>query len=109
MGIFHKTDSESLGLVEYLPLYNPNQSNIIKENTLQVRIFPNPTHDYVQVEGKASKYSLQFYSLNGQMAREFHCKNREKISTTSLQPGIYMVRIQSNRGEHTTRKVVITE
>jgi hypothetical protein len=79
-------------------------------------VFPNPAKgdviiSYVPLSNERTTISI--WDVQGKMISEYHYNQNEKgrismqrISTASLQPGIYLVRYQ-NGGQTITKKLVI--
>ena len=71
----------------------------------QIRLYPNPADDFVNVEGleHEQNYICEFYTLTGK--KEFEAENQSKINVNTLPPGIYFVKVISGSTAY-TRKFV---
>lgn len=74
-----------------------------------VRVFPNPTHGDVFVEGKALQ-QVQLFSIAGELinvdAHELP-NNRIKLETHALPKGLYFVKITEKSGQEYTERLMI--
>ncbi len=63
-----------------------------------IRIYPNPSRDYLYSEafGKGDRYSI--FAINGQRMQEGRLNESSKISIQSLKSGTYILQLQSKRG-----------
>lgn len=84
--------------------YNPSQQDIIDGNceTLsveefqlnQVKIYPNPTTDYLTIDSEFEITKAQIYTLQGQKITSH--SNQNKIDVSSLSNGMYFLKITDN-------------
>jgi len=74
-------------------------SSIEEKKSPQVKVFPNPTQDSWKVSSEIPLRSLFLYDLQGRLLHtSTPLKKRTEISTHSLSPGIYILRIETSRG-----------
>jgi hypothetical protein len=69
------------------------EGNILSEidHGMIVNVFPNPTKDYINIEGLASGVSYEIYSAQGSLVRT-DVYNEENIDVQDLPKGFYMVK-----------------
>jgi hypothetical protein len=59
-----------------------------------VQVFPNPTHDYLIVQGLESNQSARVFSLNGQLISTTPISTTEtKINVSDLPNGSYLLQV----------------
>jgi uncharacterized repeat protein (TIGR03803 family) len=64
-------------------------------------VYPNPAHDnlYVQLSSKAGEAAIQIFDMNGRLVSSniyrLAGKKNIAVNTSALQPGNYVVRVQS--------------
>lgn len=93
--------------------YNPTQQDIINGNcstlsvnefTLEtVKLHPNPTTDFINIQSNFDINSVEIYSLHGQ--KVLAIENKKTIDISSLSKGIYFLKVKTVKGE-ITKKVV---
>ena len=81
--------------------YNPTQQDIIDGNceTLsieefqlhQVKIYPNPTNDYLIIESEFEITGMEIYTLQGQKVASY--SNQNKIDIINLSNGVYFLKV----------------
>jgi hypothetical protein len=64
-------------------------------------LYPNPTSNSLHIQTEASIQSSEIYALNGQMIQQ-HGKE-QNIDVSGLNPGLYLIRIQTAQGVVTKR------
>lgn len=67
------------------------------ENELKnIRIFPNPTSDFITINAPKHGLNIQLFDLSGRIILEEKTKtNNHQISVSNLPAGIYIIRLQS--------------
>ncbi len=79
----------------------------VQHSSEAIRIYPNPAKDIITVEfpqkTKAS-FKIEINDMTGNLVLE--AENQEKINTSDLKNGVYMVTIKTDKG-NTTRKIII--
>ena len=70
-------------------------NNII--NDTEINVFPNPSTSFVNIELKENNKLLkvQVYQINGQLVLQ---ENKFKIDISSLEQGIYFLKISTQKG-----------
>lgn len=94
---------QDLGLVKYtLDLTTLGTGEIIS-NISDVTIYPNPTNGILNFNSKSEVQSIAIFDLSGRKISEF---NSNQINISSLPKGIYLIKISTEDGKTTTKKVV---
>lgn len=70
-----------------------------------IHLFPNPTRNQIQIEGVSSISSLYVVNMAGQRVLEFQSPGK-LIDVSSLQPGVYYMRIISEEDEYAIGKFI---
>ena len=70
---------------------------------LDVTIYPNPTDNYLFIEGNKNPISISIYNLLG--AEVISKSNTDKINVSELSNGVYVIRISDGIGQ-TDRKFI---
>ena len=73
-------------------------------NDFSVRVYPNPSHGMLYVEG-AALVGVEVYNVLGQRVLELH-GDIEKINVENLENGIYFVRLRGVSGERNMKLVI---
>lgn len=70
-----------------------------------IKVYPNPTIDYIVVSGINSSAKVEIYTITGQKVMETNFENEIRIPL-NLQSGIYLVKIVNDFSSITKRIVV---
>ncbi len=82
------------------------------EKTLQIKLFPNPAHNYIQVEFKEvlpESALLKIYDTTGRIVHEKNCKPCDNLKIINLQhfcSGLYLLQVHIN-DQFYTKKFMI--
>ncbi len=72
-----------------------------------VDIYPNPANSTVFFSGTEDISVIEIANLNGQLVKRFERLNTgTAMEISDLQPGIYLVMLQDNTGNSTTKKLI---
>jgi hypothetical protein len=78
-------------------------SNDFNQNNLKVAMYPNPVNDILNIALENEIKSVEIYNIQGQRVLQ---TNNKQIETSSLNSGIYMVRIEDTNGGIATQKLI---
>lgn len=81
-----------------------------RENDTKLTVYPNPTNSsiYVTIAG-FTKGTIDVYNITGALVWTSGSETTEgKIDVSNLTTGVYLVKIKSNNGTTTTRKLTVT-
>ena len=70
-------------------------------------IFPNPSTDYINIEGAIASYKIYGITGNLVMSNEKKYNNNVNISVSDFTSGIYFVRCVMQNGNIITKKIII--
>lgn len=59
----------------------------------QVKVYPTPAEDWVQIEMETSALKVFVSGIDGRLVREFNSPSANRIQVKDLQPGIYFLQI----------------
>lgn len=62
-----------------------------------IEIYPNPVNDRLHIESEQTPEKVQIFDLNGKVIKSLG--STKDISVADLQPGIYFIRIKTDKGE----------
>ena len=77
-----------------------------EHNQIEVKIYPNPATEYVQVNSESIE-RVEIYNMLGQQVfGQFYGDNHVVISTTGMAPGSYVVKVTTSNGS-SSKQVII--
>lgn len=80
---------------------NINESQIVESN---LKVYPSPTSNYLNLEGPKEDYSLQILNIQGQLFHELkNINGNQKIDVSFLPSGLYLINLKNNKGNKTIR------
>lgn len=79
--------------------------NPIKDQGEMIKVYPNPAVDQLTVESKSSNIEkIALYDLKGSLLySESSNTNRVNLSVSTLQPGVYILKVKTTEGTVTKR------
>jgi len=77
-------------------------------NTNTLEIYPNPSNDQITINSPVPIIQLSLLNSSGQEVRQMDIagENKIEINTSTLKPGIYLIRIKTVNGIVTKRVVI---
>jgi len=86
-------------VIDDVQLWEGVDATAINEKTMnqQVRIYPNPVDDMLQISSDLSMKSVRIYNISGQMVKEVR-NNFEQINVEELSSGMYILKVESQAG-----------
>ena len=70
----------------------------------EIRVYPNPAKDFVNIElGKQDAHG-KLYSLSGEKVKEFEEQNR--VSVQNLNPGVYVISIATDSKVYNSKLII---
>lgn len=84
---------------------NCNSLGINDINSLEFKVYPNPTTDIVNITTKENIVSYQVYDMGGKLLVEKNKldKKEVKVNLESYQKGIYLLNIKTNKRSYTQK------
>ena len=77
----------------------------VEENSCRYEIYPNPTNGNILVSG-ANINQVEVYNLCGQKVLSVNGEQNVNVDMSTLESGVYMVKVVDNNGKETVNKVV---
>lgn len=76
----------------------------------ELSVFPNPAGDHIRIEtgNVRPEDILKIFNEKGKLIRQMEtktCQNSQKINVSGLQPGIYIITLESEQGNFAVRFV----
>ena len=101
------TDGSATWELDDLMVYG-KRINGIGDNIVKVaNIYPNPATNFVNIDLEEEAI-VQLININGQMlSQESFKKGPNKVSTTTLSKGIYVLQIKYNDGSVLSKKLIV--
>ena len=78
-------------------------TNSSKNETVPINIFPNPSSDYVHINGDITITNINIYNISGQLVSS---GTATPLNISTLAPGIYVLQIKT-ADTHYTQKIVV--
>ncbi len=75
----------------------------------QWKLYPNPASDYFEIHWEDQHtFDLSLFDLTGRLLLQKTVRNTERISTSMLEKGIYILRLHNSKGEISgTKKLIV--
>jgi len=71
----------------------------IEEPTEELTVYPNPTHDFVNVSASLNYETASVYNINGQLIKNVSLGEEIRIDLSDLDGGTYFVKVSSSSGD----------
>lgn len=84
---------------------DPTLASTETEDNNKLKVYPNPTSDYLYITSDLEIKDIQISDLNGRIITNLDFQDN-KIDLTSLQTGIYFAKISDLNGKITTEKII---
>ena len=80
---------------------NVNESQIVESN---LKLYPSPSFNYLNLEGPKEDYCLQIFNIQGQLFHEMkNINGNQKIDVSFLPSGLYFINVNNNKVNQTIR------
>jgi hypothetical protein len=77
-----------------------------QDKTISIKIYPNPTQDYLKFDGDNEAADISIFSLNGQLIYALkNARRHTPIDVSTLKSGSYMIEIKN--GYHVFKQVFV--
>ncbi len=74
---------------------------------LHLKLYPNPTHQQFNLEANFKIVSLSLFNSLGQTVLEVNEYQNQSVDVSSLQPGLFWLKVNSEEGESWVEKLVV--
>jgi hypothetical protein len=78
-------------------------AEVSKDKSIEVKIYPNPTHENITIRVKGGLDKYEIYTVSGQKISE---GNSDTVSMNGFIPGTYLIKIQTKDKKIITEKVI---
>ena len=114
LGIVHMMQNPLDGYIYYCNIFNGTIHRLVNNNVLDLtnnsvetlRLYPNPTSNYIQFKGIKELSEVKIYSTSGQELLSFSTSSQQSHKI-NLPNGVYLVEVKS--GENKLVKKLIIE
>lgn len=93
-------NTDPLGLLTFYngaaPIEDPISTGVTNTSLTNIRIYPNPTQDYINIESPSIIEQITLYNVLGNEVLRVEQAN--KINVGELSPGIYNIKIVTDNG-----------
>ena len=96
--------SESNMVIDYVKVYQNSSLTAEEKNAKLFKVFPNPANDLITVSSLQKIDRLRLYNTLGQLVKENFNSTTIKVST--IDPGIYILKIESGVSIE-TKKILV--
>ena len=80
---------------------NVNESQIVESN---LKVYPSPSFNYLNLVGPKEDYCLQIFNIQGQLFHEMkNINGNQKIDVSLLPSGLYFINVYYNKVNQTLR------
>lgn len=109
---FMYLDEYFMQRLHYIKLVRPQTLSTNEFSPPQIKLFPNPTNDWLTIEYDASILSsaITIYDISGGKVKQLSTdiKNQQHtVDVSDLTPGVYFVEINDNIGNSVYEKFVV--
>jgi hypothetical protein len=78
---------------------NVNESQIVESN---LKVYPSPSFNYLNLDGPKEDYCLQIFNIQGQLFHEMkNINGNQKIDVSFLPSGLYFLNVNYNKRNQT--------
>ncbi|REE24861.1 putative secreted protein (Por secretion system target) [Winogradskyella pacifica] len=67
----------------------------IEEPTQQIKVYPNPSTDFIQVNGMSEEFEYSIFDITGKEVMKGQSKNQNRVDISNLVKGTYFINIES--------------
>ena len=106
-GILDPGFSQANMLIDYVKIYQESSTDIVSINVdeIDVKVFPNPSWDIVNVETQTQPVTVQLFDMQGR-EQEVLIDKKLKIDVSALKSGIYFLVLTFDK-ELKVEKIVV--
>ena len=65
----------------------------LENTTIGVSLYPNPTHDELQIRNVTGNQVVNIYALDGRLLKSFQVSGSQSVDISDLPSGMYLVNI----------------
>jgi hypothetical protein len=91
--------------VEFLGSWGPHNINVNNIKYKQIRIYPNPFNDYIQIEGVQQDVPFIIKDLTGKLVSMGISNSKVIYNLTNIESGIYFLELETELGIQTFKLI----
>lgn len=80
-----------VSIIEKITFTNALATQEIGANEKNLKLYPNPSSDFIRLQSASKSISVKIYNLGGQMVLSGIYKSDENINVSKLEKGVYLV------------------
>ena len=80
-------------------------TGVIETTLPDIHIFPNPSADWIQIDGLKETSHIQIFDIAGKLVLSQECQIEETINISDLNTGMYIVHVQNSEGVFSTKLI----
>jgi hypothetical protein len=85
----------------------PISDEEILESSNQLKIYPNPANNYINILSVEDVVDIKVYSLQGKLMLQQQITNGEKLNVLDIPDGMYILYITDRKGNINTHKISV--
>jgi len=81
-----------------------------KPSEKYLTLFPNPTSDFLIIDGVANIYNATIFNINGKASRNLivqNLPNKAIIDLDGVKPGLHLIKLQTDKKMISTYKIIV--
>ena len=82
--------------------------SVTEEQIIKIRLYPNPTEDFIKIQSAENIKSIYIYNITGQIIKKLEGLNSKdiKIDVKNFTKGLYFFKFSSNKGTMVKRVII---
>lgn len=80
-----------VSIIEKITFNNALATQEIGANEKNLKLYPNPSSDFIRIKSESKSISVKIYNLSGQIVLSGTYKSDENIDVSKLKKGVYLV------------------
>lgn len=81
-------------------------SDAFLEFNNQIKLYPNPAKNFIQIKGLSDDASISIYDLNGRIVKIVNYLKNDAIDINHLTKGAYIIKIKNDNNSATYKKLI---
>jgi hypothetical protein len=101
--------TETVTSIAYRDVFHYDLVASVKENILQLGIYPNPSTSQVYINSAEVIQSVALFDTQGKLVQEISkiAKNSTVLDVSQIEKGLYMLQVQLATGKSIQRKIQV--
>ncbi len=90
-------------------VFTPSNVRVENNELIQIKLYPNPANNILQIEQEYTNLNLQIFSVDGKLQQTSTLfKGTTQLDVSNLPSGIYFASFSNDKGETSRKKFVIS-